>query len=59
VASKVIGWPEISDYIGSRREIEEWAPVLIGLPWDRMKLLGSHMTTEQTSKRQEQEFMRP
>jgi hypothetical protein len=29
------------------------------LPWDRMKLLGSHMTTEQTSKRQEQEFMRP
>jgi hypothetical protein len=50
VASQVIGWLEISDYIGSSREMEEWASVPIGLPWDKMKLLGSHVTTERTDK---------
>jgi hypothetical protein len=56
VASRVIGWPETSDYIGSRREIKEWISVSIGSPLDRMKLLGSHTTTERTSRKQEQEF---
>jgi hypothetical protein len=37
--------------------MEEWASVPIGLPWHRMKLLGSHMTTERTSRGPKQEFM--
>jgi D-alanyl-D-alanine dipeptidase len=56
MASIVIGWPEISGYVGSRREMEEWTSVPIGSPWDRMKPLGSHTTSEQTNRRQEQEF---
>jgi hypothetical protein len=56
VVSQVIGWLENSDHVGSRREMEEWSSVPIGLLWDRMKLLGSHKTTEQTNRRQEQEF---
>jgi hypothetical protein len=52
----VIGWPEISDYIGSRRESEEWNSIPIGSSWDRMKPLGSHTTTDRTNRRQEQEF---
>jgi hypothetical protein len=51
-----MGWPEISDYIGSRREMEKWASVPIYSPWDSMKSLGSHMTTERTNRREEQEF---
>jgi hypothetical protein len=46
----------ISDYVGRRREMEEWSSVLIGSLWDRMKSLGSHTTTEQTNRRQDQEF---
>jgi hypothetical protein len=37
--------------------MEEWTFVPIGSPWDRMKSLGSHMTTERTNRRQEQEFV--
>jgi hypothetical protein len=44
------------DYIGSRREMEEWTSVPFGSPWNTTKLQGSHMTTEQTNRRQEQEF---
>jgi hypothetical protein len=29
------------DCIDGRRELEDWALVPIGSPWDRMKLLGS------------------
>jgi hypothetical protein len=32
VTSQVIDWPEILDYVGSRREMEEWTSVLIGSP---------------------------
>jgi hypothetical protein len=56
VVSWVIGWPEIPDYIGGRMEMEECTSVPIGLLWDRMILLGSHMTTEPSKRRQEQEF---
>jgi hypothetical protein len=55
--SRVDVWPEISDYIGSKRGLDEWISVPIGSPWDGMKQLGSHTTTERTSKTQEQEFM--
>jgi hypothetical protein len=55
-ASRIIGWPEISNYIGSRKEMEEWISIPIGWPWKRMKLLGSHTTTERPNRRQEQEF---
>jgi hypothetical protein len=58
VASRVISLLEILEYVGSRREMEEWTSVSIGLPWNRMKQLGFHTTTEQTSRRQEQEFMK-
>jgi hypothetical protein len=58
-ASQIISWLEISDYIGRRREMEEWNSIPIVSLWDRMKPLGSHMTTEQTNRRQEQEFLRP
>jgi hypothetical protein len=37
--------------------MEERASVPIGLPWDRMKPLDSHTTTEQTNRKPEQEFM--
>jgi hypothetical protein len=57
VASQVIGWLEILYYIGNRKEIEEWTSVPIGSPWDRMKPLCCHAPTEQTNRRQEQEFM--
>jgi hypothetical protein len=57
VASRVIGWLEILGYIGSWREIEKRTSVPNGSPWERMKLLGSHMTTERTNRRQEQEYM--
>jgi hypothetical protein len=30
----------ISNYIGSRWEMEEWTSVPIGLPWDRMSSLN-------------------
>jgi hypothetical protein len=43
--------------MGNRKEMEELTSVLIGSPWDGMKLLGCHATTEQTNRRQEQEFM--
>jgi hypothetical protein len=33
-----------SDYIGSRRIMEEWTSVPIGSLLHRMKQLGSHMT---------------
>jgi hypothetical protein len=46
VTSRVIGWKEISEYIGSVREMEEWAPVLIGSPWERKKPLGTQTTTK-------------
>jgi hypothetical protein len=46
VVSLVIGWPEVLDYIGSRREMEEPTSVPLGLLRDRMKPLGFHMTTE-------------
>jgi hypothetical protein len=36
--------------------MEEWTSVPIGSPWDKMKQLGSHMTAEQTNRKQEQEF---
>jgi hypothetical protein len=36
--------------------MDEWTSVPSGSPWDRMKPLGSHMTTEQTNRRQEQKF---
>jgi hypothetical protein len=36
--------------------MKEWTSVPIGSPWDRMKQLGSHTTTERTNRRQEQEF---
>jgi hypothetical protein len=52
----IISWPEILDYIGSRGDMEEWASVPIGSLWDGMKPLVSLMTTERTSRRQEQEF---
>jgi hypothetical protein len=45
------------DYIGSRREMEEWTSDSLGSPWNTTKLLGSHVTTEQINRRQEQEFM--
>jgi hypothetical protein len=47
VASQVIGWPKISDYIRNRREMEEWTLVPIGSLGNRMKPLGSLMTTKQ------------
>jgi hypothetical protein len=56
MVSQVNGWPEILGYIGSRREMEEWTSVLIGLPWDRMNPLCCHTTTEGTNRRQEQEL---
>jgi hypothetical protein len=56
VAGQVIGWLEILDYIGSKREMEERNSVSTGLLWGRMKLLGSHMTTVRTNRRQQQEF---
>jgi hypothetical protein len=59
VKSRVIDWSEISDYVGSRREMEDWTLAPIGSLWDTMKLLGSHTTTERTNRRQEHEFMRP
>jgi hypothetical protein len=43
MASQVTDWPQIPDYKGSRREIEEWTSAPIGPLWARMKLLGSHM----------------
>jgi hypothetical protein len=52
IASQIISWLEILDYIGSMREMEESTSFPIGLPWDRMKPLGSHMTTERTNRRQ-------
>jgi hypothetical protein len=57
LASRVVGWPEISDYIGSRKEMEELTSGPIGSLWDRMKPLGSHRTTERTNRRKEQESM--
>jgi hypothetical protein len=57
VANRVIGWPEISVYTGGQREMEEWTAIPINLLWDRTKLLGSHMTTEWTNRRQEHEFV--
>jgi hypothetical protein len=33
-----------------------WTSVPTGSPWDRMKPLESHTTTERTNRRQEQEF---
>jgi hypothetical protein len=56
---KVIGWPEISDYIGNGREMKEWNSVPIGSPWDRMKPLGSHTTAERSNGWQTQEFVSP
>jgi hypothetical protein len=47
---------EIVDCVGSRKEIEEWTSVPIGSPWERMKPLGLHTTTERTIRRQEREF---
>jgi hypothetical protein len=37
--------------------MEEWESVPVGSPWDGMKPLGSHKTTERTNRRPEQEFM--
>jgi hypothetical protein len=37
--------------------MEEWASVPTGSQWDRMKPLGSHMTSERTNRRPEWEFM--
>jgi hypothetical protein len=59
VACQVFSWPEISDYIKSRREMEEWTSVPIGSLGDRMKLLASHMTTKRTNRRQAYEFWWP
>jgi hypothetical protein len=56
MASQVIGWLEILDYVGKRREMEECNSLSTGLLWERMKLLGSHMTTVRTNRRQEHEF---
>jgi hypothetical protein len=36
--------------------MEEWASAPTDLPWNRMKPLGYHATTERTNRRQEQEF---
>jgi hypothetical protein len=44
------------DYIGSRREMEKWTSVPFGSPRNTMKLLGCHMTSERTNRRQEEEF---
>jgi hypothetical protein len=55
-ASRVIGWPENSYYIGSGKEMEEWTSVPIGWKWKRMKLLGSHTTTKRPNRRQEHEI---
>jgi hypothetical protein len=40
-ARSAIGWAEISDYVGSRREMEKRTSVPIGSTWDGMKPLGS------------------
>jgi hypothetical protein len=40
---------KISDYVGSRRKMEKRISVLIGSPWYRMKLPGSHTTAVRTS----------
>jgi hypothetical protein len=37
-------------------EIEEWASVSIGSPWERMKPMGSHTIAELTIRRQKREF---
>jgi hypothetical protein len=39
-------WAENFGLCRKQGEMEEWASVPIGLPWDRMKQLGTHMTTE-------------
>jgi hypothetical protein len=36
--------------------MEEWTSVPSGSPWDRKKPQSTHMTTERTNRRQEQEF---
>jgi hypothetical protein len=41
--------------LGIGKEMEEWASVGIGSPWNRMKPPGSHTTTDRTNRRQEQE----
>jgi hypothetical protein len=51
---EVIGWAEISDYIGIRREMKGQASVPIGFPSDRMKPLDPHTTTERINRRQGQ-----
>jgi hypothetical protein len=38
-------------------DVGEWTSFPVGSLWDRMKPLGSLMTTERTNRRQEQEFM--
>jgi hypothetical protein len=46
----------ISNYVGSRREMEEWIHFPLARWWDRMKPLGSNTTIERTNRRQEQKF---
>lgn len=36
--------------------MEDWISVPNALPWNKMKPLGYHATTERTNRRQEQEF---
>jgi hypothetical protein len=50
VTIQVIDWPEISGYVGSRRELEEWGSVPTDSLWGRMKLLGSLRTTKGTKR---------
>jgi hypothetical protein len=36
VASQIVSWLEILDYVGRRREMEEWSSVHIGSPvWQK------------------------